>query len=121
MADINDFPDVPGYVSIKHAAKMLGITDKRVYRYIDMGRLPANKSGVAFLLPIEDVKRFKLNPPGRTRIWPPIWHAPNSRNTILATDISVQLRPGQQETFIEKLNAIQRRMSICSRALSLGM
>ena len=55
MADINDFPDVPGYVSIKHAANMLGITDKRVYRYIDIGRLPAYKSGVVFLLAVEDV------------------------------------------------------------------
>lgn len=43
MADINEFLDVPGYVSIKQAAEMLGITDKRVYRYIDLGRLPAFK------------------------------------------------------------------------------
>jgi len=74
MADINDFPDVPGYVSIKQAAEMLGITDKRVYRYIDIGRLPAYKSGGAFLLAVEDVKQFKLNPPGRTRSGPPLWH-----------------------------------------------
>ena len=31
MADIREFPDVPGYVSIKQAAEMLGITDKRGY------------------------------------------------------------------------------------------
>ena len=63
MADIREFPDVPGYVSIKQAAEMLGITDKRVYRYIDLGRLTAFKSGGVFLLPEEEVKRFKLNPP----------------------------------------------------------
>lgn len=108
MADINDFPDVPGYVSIKQAAEMLGITDKRVYRYIDIGRLPAYKSGGAFLLAVEDVKQFKLNPPGRTRSGPPLWHVPNSRSTIIATDIYVQLRPGQQEKLVEKLKAIQR-------------
>ena len=28
---------------------MLGITDERVYRYIDLGRLPAYKSGGVFL------------------------------------------------------------------------
>ncbi len=61
MADINEFPDVPGYVSIKQAAEMLGITDKRVYRYIDLGRLPAYKSGGVFLLAEEDVRQFKLN------------------------------------------------------------
>ncbi len=107
MADINDFPDVPGYVSIKQAAAMLGITDKRVYRYIDIGRLPAYKSGGAFLLSVEDVKQFKLHPPGRTRTGPPLWRVPNLRSTILATDIYVQLRPGQQERLVEKLKAIQ--------------
>jgi len=108
MADINDFPDVPGYVSIKQAAEMLGITDKRVYRYIDIGRLPAYKSGGAFLLAVEDVKQFKLNPPGRTRAGPPLWHVPNTRSIIRATDIYVRLRPGQQENLVEKLKAIQR-------------
>ena len=108
MADINDFPDVPGYVSIKQAAEMLGITDKRVYRYIDIGRLPAYKSGGAFLLAVEDVKQFKLNPPGRTRTGPPLWHTPNTRSTILATDIYVQVRLGQQAALVEKLKAIQR-------------
>src|SRR5712692_3594357 len=108
MADINDFPDVPGYVSIKQAAEMLGITDKRVYRYIDIGRIPAFKSGGAFLLSVEDVKQFKLNPPGRTRTGPPLWHVPNSRSTILATDIYVRLRPGQQAALVEKLKQVQR-------------
>jgi excisionase family DNA binding protein len=67
MADIKDFPDVPGYISIKQAAQLLGITDKRVYRYIDIGRLPAYKSGGVFFLLEEDVKNFKLNPPIREK------------------------------------------------------
>src|SRR5712691_7911144 len=106
MADIHEFPDIPGYVSIKQAAEMLGITDKRVYRYIDIGRLPAYKSGGAFLLSVEDVKQFKLNPPGRTRTGPPPWRMHNNRSTILATDIYVQVCPGQQAKLVEKLKAI---------------
>jgi excisionase family DNA binding protein len=62
MADIHEFPDIPGYLSIKQAAQMLGITDKRVYRYIEIGRLPAFKASGVFLLAEEDVKQFKLNP-----------------------------------------------------------
>jgi excisionase family DNA binding protein len=108
MADIKDFPDVPGYVSIKQAAKMLGITDKRVYRYIDIGRLPAYKSGGIFLLSEEDVKQFKLNPPGRARTGPPSWRVPNRRSTLLVTDIYVSVLPGQQVKLVEKLKAIQR-------------
>ncbi len=78
MADIHEFPSVPGYVSIKQAAEMLGITDKRVYRYIDLGRLPAYKSGGVFLLAEEDVRQFKL------------------------------MRAGQQDRLAEKLKEIQQ-------------
>ncbi len=108
MADINEFPDVPGYVSIRQAAEMLGITDKRVYRYIDLGRLPAYKSGGVFLLAEEDVRQFKLNPPGRTRTVPPRWRVYNPRSNVLATEIEVPVRAGQQERLVEKLTEIQR-------------
>ncbi|HEY6540968.1 MAG TPA: helix-turn-helix domain-containing protein [Ktedonobacteraceae bacterium] len=107
MADINEFPDIPGYVSIKQAAEMLGITDKRVYRYIDLGRLPAYKSGGVFMLAEEDVRQFKLNPPGRARTVPPRWRVYNTRSKVLATDIQVPVRAGQQERLLEKLAAIQ--------------
>ena len=107
MADIHEFPDVPGYVSIKQAAEMLGITDKRVYRYIDLGRLPAYKSGGVFLLAEEDVRQFKLNPPGRTRRVPPPWRMYSPRSIVLATEIQVPVRVGQQERLLKKLAEIQ--------------
>src|SRR6266699_2134320 len=108
MADINEFPDVPGYVSIKQAAEILGITDKRVYRYIDLGRLPAYKSGGVFLLAEEDVRQFKLNPPGRVHTVPPRWRVYNIRSKVLATEILVPVRAGQQGRLVEKLVAIQQ-------------
>ncbi len=108
MADINEFPGVPGYVSIKQAAEMLGITDKRVYRYIDLGRLPAYKSGGVFLLAEEDVRQFRLNPPGRTRIEPPRWRVYNPRSNVLVTEIQVPVRVGQQDRLAEKLREIQQ-------------
>ena len=108
MADINEFPNVPGYVSIKQAAEMLGITDKRVYRYIDLGRLPAYKSGGVFLLAEEDVRQFKLNPPGRTRTDPPRWRVYNPRSNVLVTEIQVSVRAGQQDRLAEKLKEIQQ-------------
>ena len=107
MADINEFPDVPGYVSIKQAAEMLGITDKRIYRYIDLGRLPAYKSGGVFLLAEQDVKQFKLNPPGRTRALPPPWRTYHTRSKVLTTEIHVPVRAGQQNRLAAKLANIQ--------------
>lgn len=108
MADINEFPDVPGYVSIKQAAQMLGITDKRVYRYIDLGRLPAYKSGGVFLLAEEDVRQFKLHPPGRTRTTPPPWRVYNTRSKVLVTELRVPVRAGERERLAEKLSDIQK-------------
>ncbi len=107
MADIHEFPDIPGYVSIKQAAQMLGITDKRVYRYIEIGRLPAFKASGVFLLAEEDVKQFKLNPPGRIRTSPPPWRMYSSRSKVLSTEIRVQVRAGKQTELLEKLHAIQ--------------
>ena len=107
MADIHEFPDIPGYVPIKQAALMLGITDKRVYRYIEIGRLPAYKASGVFLLSEEDVKQFKLNPPGRIRSSPPSWRVYSSRSKVLATEIRVRVRADKQPELLEKLNAIQ--------------
>ena len=107
MADIHEFPDIPGYVSIKQAALMLGITDKRVYRYIEIGRLPAYKASGVFLLSEEDVKQFKLNPPGRLRTNPPRWRTYSSRSKVLATDMQVPVLPGKQEDLLNTLAQIQ--------------
>lgn len=87
---------------------MLGITDKRVYRYIDLGRLPAYKSGGAFLLAEEAVRQFKLHPPGRTRTEPPRWRVYNPRSNVLVTEIRVPVRAGQQDRLAEKLKEIQQ-------------
>ena len=108
MAEINEIPDDPGYVTIKQAAQMLGITDKRVYRYIDLGRLPAYKSGGVFLLAEEDVRQFKLNPPGRTRTTPPPWRVYHTRSKVFVTEFRVPVRAGEQERLVEKLSDIQK-------------
>src|SRR5258707_13663274 len=107
MADIHEFPDIPGYVWINQAAQMLGITDKRIYRYIEIGRLPAFKARGVFLLAEEDVKQFKLNPPGRIHSSPPRWRVYSSRSKVLATEIRVRVRADKQPELLEKLQAIQ--------------
>ena len=48
MLDSVDIPNLPGYVSVKEAADILGISDKRVYQYVMSGlswllRLPVPK------------------------------------------------------------------------------
>jgi excisionase family DNA binding protein len=107
---INDIeiPNLPGYVSIKEAADMLGVSDKRVYQYVRAGRLPAQRIGHILILPIEEVKQFKPSPTGRVRTKAPSWRTYRSRGTLLITDIQVQVRLGQQTRLIEKLKAFQK-------------
>ncbi|MFL5692239.1 MAG: helix-turn-helix domain-containing protein, partial [Ktedonobacteraceae bacterium] len=45
MIDGVDIPNLPGYVSIKEAADILGVSDKRVYQYVRAGRLHAQRIG----------------------------------------------------------------------------
>lgn len=108
MADMKDFPTLPGYVSIKQAAHLLGISDKAVYRYIELGRLEAVRSVNSFLIPEEALRRFKLNPPGRVRTAPPAWRTYSPRSQLLTTELRIGVRPGQQQQLVEKLETIRK-------------
>src|ERR1700720_4359187 len=110
MADVTHFSDLANYVSVKEAAEMLGISTKRVYRYIEAERLPAYKPGRDYLLPKEAVKQFKLKNAGRPREKTPPWRIYQT-GTLLTTDIQVQVRAGQQEKLLEKLEAIRNDRS----------
>jgi excisionase family DNA binding protein len=108
MTEGVNIPNLPGYVSVKEAASLLGISDKRVYQYVMAGRLSAQRVGHILILPVEEVKRFKPGPSGRTRAKAPSWRTYRSRGALLATDIRVQVRTGQQGKLIEKLEALQK-------------
>jgi excisionase family DNA binding protein len=108
MIDRIEIPNLPGYVSIKEAADMLGVSDKRVYQYVRAGRLPAQRIGHILILPIEEVKQFKPSPTGRVRTRAPSWRVYRSRGALLITDIHVQVRLGLQARLMEKLKAIQK-------------
>jgi excisionase family DNA binding protein len=58
---------VPGYVSIKEAAEMLGLSPSRVYEYVEDGRLSSVRAAHVILIPEEEVKRFKPRIAGRPR------------------------------------------------------
>lgn len=107
MSDGINIPNLSGYVSIKEAADILGVSDKRVYQYVMSGRLPAQRVGHILILPIEDVKRFKPSPSGRIRTKASAWRAYRSRGKLLVTDIHVRVRSGQQEALMRKLQAFQ--------------
>jgi excisionase family DNA binding protein len=108
MADEEHFLEIPGHVSTKKAAKMLGISYNRLYDYVRAKRLPSTRVGHMLMVPIEAIEQFKLSPPGRVRKQPPAWRVYNSRSRMLKTDIQVQVRPNQQSKLIQKLKAIYK-------------
>jgi excisionase family DNA binding protein len=99
---------VPGYVSIKEAAEMLGLSPSRVYEYVEEGRLSSVRAAHVILIPVEEVKNFKPNIAGRPRKSVLRWRISPGNNTLLSTSIVVQIRPDRQAEFMKKLEAIRR-------------
>jgi excisionase family DNA binding protein len=104
----NNTSEIPGYISTKQAAQMLGVSHHRLYQYVKAGRLPVVHVGKAFMLRTEDVEHFKPNPSGRMRTKALSWRVYRSRGTVLATEIRVQVRPHQQQELRTKLRTIQQ-------------
>jgi excisionase family DNA binding protein len=107
MSEYAGRPGLPGYVSIKEAAKILGISDKRVYEYVDEGRLPSMWAADVIMIPMDEVKKFKRRSSGRPRKSNPAWRISSGDNTQYVTSISVQIRTNQQHTLIKKLEEIK--------------
>src|SRR5215467_7786745 len=109
MREYLDLPTMPEYVSIKEAAKMLGVSDKRVYAYVEDGRLPAVRAAHVIMIPIEEVKKFQPKISGRPRKNTPAWRTSPEDNKLLTTSILVQVRPGQYQKLQERLEKIKQR------------
>lgn len=109
MSEYVGRPNLPDYVSIKEAAQMLGISDKRVYEYVDEGRLKSMWAADVIMIPIEDVKQFKRRSSGRPRKNVPIWRSSSGDNTQFTTTITVQVLPGQQDILLQKLDIIRQK------------
>jgi len=108
MSNNNDQSRVPGYVSIKEAAKILGLSPSRVYEYVEDGRLSSVRAAHVILIPLEEVERFKPSISGRPRKSVPRWRISPGDNHLLSTTILVQLRPHQQKLFTKRLEEMKQ-------------
>src|SRR5579884_1935019 len=108
MDEKPEFEEIPGYISIKKVAKALGVSDKRIYAFIDQGRLRALKAGGGTAIPIEDFEKFQRHITGRPRKHPPAWRIPPADNRLRALLIEVQIRPGQEDNLTKRLKEIRQ-------------
>ena len=71
MVGKKDVPNVPGYVSIREAARIINVSRTRMYEYVDEGRFPLHKAGNTYLIAQADLENFKPKHTGRLRERPP--------------------------------------------------
>src|SRR5579883_1437197 len=86
---------LPGYISVKEAAKLTGLNEKTIYRYIDEGKLPAIRVASSILVEEEAAQNYERQSVGRPRTTIPIWRIPTGANIQYLTHITVRVRPGQ--------------------------
>jgi excisionase family DNA binding protein len=108
MRESLDLPNLPEYVTIKDAAKILGVSDKRVYAYIEEGRLPAVRAAHVIMIPVKEVKKFKPNISGRPRKNTPAWRTAPPDNQLITNSIFVRLQGEKQQQLEQKLEEIRR-------------
>jgi excisionase family DNA binding protein len=106
--DVFLLPNIPGYVDIKETARILGVAESSVYRYIQSGRLQAYQAGHNIMVELETLKRFKPSLTGRPRKKASLWHISPDTSSLLIIYIRVQVHNGRQERLIKKLWRIKQ-------------
>ena len=104
---VSGHDEMPDYVLVSEAARIIGCTNKRIYQFVKAGRLPARRLGRMLILPREEVENFRPGPSGRVRKKAPPWRTYRSRGKLLATLIDVKFRPGMQRVWKNKLASIK--------------
>jgi excisionase family DNA binding protein len=100
---------VPGYLTIKEAAAMLGLSASRVYEYVEDGRLPSVRAAHIILIPVDKVRDFKPGIAGRPRQRPLRWRTSPENNYLFSTSITVRVRAGQDEKLTKRLEEIRKK------------
>ena len=105
----DEIPPLPGYVSIKEAAKILGISERRVYLYIETKRLPAVRAADVLLIPVEEVKNFRRKFVGRPRKNTPPWRISSDENTQFMTSIVARILVGREKALLQRLEEMKQQ------------
>lgn len=108
MRNENERPTIPGYITIKEAAKLLGVSANRVYTYVEEGRLPSAQAAHVIMIPLEALKDFKSQLSGRPRTTIPTWRISPEENGVLTTSILVRIRTSQRDRLLARLEEMRR-------------
>lgn len=98
----------PGYISSEEAAQRLNVSKDRLYQWVKQARLTAYTVGNAFTFLEKEIDSFERNPTGRKRKGPPAWRVYTGGVKVLATEIKAQIRAGQRERLVAKIQEMQK-------------
>lgn len=98
---------VPGYLSVREAASIMGVSERSVYGYIEAGKLPGARIGNIIVVVAEYVYTYERRAPGRMRTTTPPWHMPPLKNLQYLTTITARMYPGQDALLERKLHAMR--------------
>src|SRR5216683_1174510 len=85
------------YISVREAARILGLSARSVYGYAARGKLTKKWIDERIMLIESEVLAFDRTAPGRPRALPPFWHLPPEKNPLSVTTIIVRTLPGCDE------------------------
>jgi hypothetical protein len=99
-------PDLPGYMPLPEAARVMGLSRRMANQYVENGKVRGFKAGRVIMVLTEDVENFEPNATGRPRTRVPIWRLPVGKNIQFLTVIFTSIKPGQSDNFDKKLKEI---------------
>lgn len=109
MSDEDYLPNItPEFVSVREAAKMLGVSERSVYGYIEERKLPGFRATNLTVVALKDVQKFKRGTTGRPRTRVPEWRISDNENVQYVTQVFIQIRPGQKDELLRKLEEIRK-------------
>lgn len=112
---LHEGPSLPGllqardYLSVRDAARIMGVSTRSVYGYIETGKLLGIRIGASIAVHAEAVYKYQRTVVGRPRTRTPIWRVPVVMNLQYLTCITVRVRTGQSERLEQKLMEIRLR------------
>lgn len=109
MSDEDYLPNItPEFVSVRDAAKILGVSERSVYGYIEERKLPGFKATNLTVVALKDVQAFKRGTTGRPRTRVPEWRISDNDNVQHMTQVFIRICAGQAEALDRKLEEIRK-------------
>jgi excisionase family DNA binding protein len=95
------------YLSVKEAARIIGVSERSIYGYIQDGKLTGTRFEDSIVVRTEEVHAYQRTAPGRLRSVNPRWHQAPLGNRQYLTTITAHIHSGQYEVLNQKLAEIR--------------